>query len=207
MATSPTSPAQPGVPPNLTLRERKKMLVMETIQRTALDLFDERGFGNVTIEEVAAAAGVSPSTVYRLFGSKDRLVTYDEFDRLMVEGFLGHLATMAPLAAARATLVDLTPVINAGGNEITRRLRYMAQEPSVMAALAAETVTSGTYLGQLIAQSPGAPADATQAALIGPILAVTLVTALQLWYQGGCAESYAQVVARCLDLLESGLQA
>ncbi|HEY7594201.1 MAG TPA: helix-turn-helix domain-containing protein, partial [Actinophytocola sp.] len=40
---------------------------MRTIQEQALDLFDARGFDAVTIEEIAAAAEVSPSSVYRYF--------------------------------------------------------------------------------------------------------------------------------------------
>jgi AcrR family transcriptional regulator len=202
--TSPATPAEPGVPPNLTLRERKKQLVMETIQCTALDLFDARGFGHVTIEEVAAAAGVSASTVYRLFGSKDRLITYDEYDRVIIETFLRHLATQAPLPAARATLADMTPLIDAGRRDIVRRLRYMADEPSVLTAVAAETVTSGGYLGELMAAVPGSSLSAEEAALIGPVLAVTMVTALQLWRASEFAEDYVDILDRCFDLLERG---
>jgi AcrR family transcriptional regulator len=52
---------------------------MRTIQERALDLFDERGFDRVTIEEIAAAE-VSPSSVYRYFGTKEGLIVADEFD-------------------------------------------------------------------------------------------------------------------------------
>src|SRR2546421_7188052 len=62
------------------LRERWRINAMRTIQEQALDLFDARGFGDVTIEEIAAAAEVSPSSVYRYFGTKEGLVVADEFD-------------------------------------------------------------------------------------------------------------------------------
>ena len=53
---------------------------MRTIQEKALDLFDERGSNAVTMEEIAAAAEVSPSSVYRYFGTKEGLIVADEFD-------------------------------------------------------------------------------------------------------------------------------
>ena len=48
------------------LRERKRHAAMRHIQRTALDLFDERGFQQVSVEQIAETAEVSPSSVYRL---------------------------------------------------------------------------------------------------------------------------------------------
>ncbi|MEV4239107.1 helix-turn-helix domain-containing protein [Nocardia sp. NPDC049737] len=48
-----------------TAWERRKIEVMSRIQRVALDLFYGHGYRNVTVERVAVAAGVSPSSVYR----------------------------------------------------------------------------------------------------------------------------------------------
>src|SRR6187431_1014357 len=67
------------------LRERRRRGAMRTIQERALDLFDERGFDAVTIEEIAAAAEVSPSSVYRYFGTKEGLIVADEFDTMSQE--------------------------------------------------------------------------------------------------------------------------
>ncbi|KAB8194628.1 TetR family transcriptional regulator [Nonomuraea phyllanthi] len=68
------------------LRERWRLKAMRTIQERALDLFDEKGFTAVTIEEIAAAAEVSPSSVYRFFGTKEGIVVADvEFDSMSPE--------------------------------------------------------------------------------------------------------------------------
>ena len=43
------------------------------IQETALDLFDREGFENVSVEEIAQAAGCSVGNIYHYFKSKDEL--------------------------------------------------------------------------------------------------------------------------------------
>ncbi|NTV39112.1 MAG: helix-turn-helix transcriptional regulator, partial [Demequinaceae bacterium] len=45
---------------------------MERIQTVALALFEQHGFGPVTIERIAHEADVSPSSVYRYFGTKEQ---------------------------------------------------------------------------------------------------------------------------------------
>ncbi|MFG1947816.1 TetR/AcrR family transcriptional regulator [Nonomuraea sp. NPDC048826] len=56
------------------LRERKKRQTRQRISDTAVALFVERGFEQVTIAEVAAAAEVSVNTVYNYFDAKEDLV-------------------------------------------------------------------------------------------------------------------------------------
>jgi AcrR family transcriptional regulator len=56
------------------LRERKKRDTMWRIYRTALDLFAERGFDKVSVQEIADASEVSKMTVFNYFGSKEDLV-------------------------------------------------------------------------------------------------------------------------------------
>ncbi|MFD0475223.1 MerR family transcriptional regulator [Nonomuraea thailandensis] len=56
------------------LRERKKRQTRQRISEVAIGLFVERGFDDVTIAEVAAAAEVSVNTVYNYFPAKEDLV-------------------------------------------------------------------------------------------------------------------------------------
>lgn len=56
------------------LRERKKRRTRAAIVETAVALFIERGYAATTVEDVAAAAEVSPRTVFRYFTTKEDLV-------------------------------------------------------------------------------------------------------------------------------------
>ncbi|MFI9601905.1 TetR/AcrR family transcriptional regulator [Streptomyces sp. NPDC052043] len=56
------------------LRERKKRQTAMRIYRTAIELFTERGFDDVSVQQIADAADVSKMTVFNYFGSKEDLV-------------------------------------------------------------------------------------------------------------------------------------
>lgn len=57
------------------LREDKKEATRHQLIWTAVELFDERGFDNVSVAEIAEAAGVSKMTVFNYFDVKEDLVT------------------------------------------------------------------------------------------------------------------------------------
>jgi AcrR family transcriptional regulator len=62
----------------LGLRERKKIKTRQAIRREAFRLFDAHGFAATTVEQIADAAEVSPSTFFRYFPSKESLLLADD---------------------------------------------------------------------------------------------------------------------------------
>jgi AcrR family transcriptional regulator len=61
-------------------RERKKAATRQALADTALELFLERGFDQVSVREIAEAADVSTTTLFKHFPSKEALVFDDEDD-------------------------------------------------------------------------------------------------------------------------------
>ena len=57
-----------------TLREERAQDTRRRICDSARDLFTSQGFTDATIAEIAALAGVSPQTIYSVFGSKAAIV-------------------------------------------------------------------------------------------------------------------------------------
>lgn len=58
----------------MSLRERQRRQIRAEIQRAAFELFAHQGFDEVTTEQIAAAAGISPSTYFRHVRSKEDLL-------------------------------------------------------------------------------------------------------------------------------------
>lgn len=54
-------------------RKEQSQQMRSRIQQAALDLFDKEGFENVSVEQVAQAAGCSVGNIYHYFKSKDEL--------------------------------------------------------------------------------------------------------------------------------------
>src|SRR5215472_5143880 len=73
------SAPQPG--PRLGLRERKKMATRQEIGAVAMRLAVERGLENVTVEDIATAANVSPRTFNNYFSSKLEAISALGIDR------------------------------------------------------------------------------------------------------------------------------
>ncbi|GIF73461.1 TetR family transcriptional regulator [Asanoa siamensis] len=88
----------------LGLRERKKLRTRATIRAQALRLFAEKGYGETTVEQIAEAADISPSTFFRYFPSKEQLVLVDDYDPIMIRAFQEQPADVPVLTALRRSM-------------------------------------------------------------------------------------------------------
>src|ERR1035438_9725222 len=84
------------------LRERKKARTRASLREHALRLFREQGYQATTVEQIAAAAEVSPSTFFRYFPTKEDVVLQDDLDVRMLEALERQPADLGPVAALRA---------------------------------------------------------------------------------------------------------
>ncbi|MEU8279085.1 TetR/AcrR family transcriptional regulator [Microbispora bryophytorum] len=93
----------------LGLRERKKRQTRSLISDVASGLFMQRGFDNVTVAEVAEAAGVSTKTVFNYFPRKEDLFLdrYPEAVELVTQAVRERAEGESPLAALRRLFLGM----------------------------------------------------------------------------------------------------
>jgi AcrR family transcriptional regulator len=161
------------------LRERKRHDARRVIQERALDLFDERGFAAVTIEEVAAAAEVSPSSVYRHFGTKEGLLLGDELTALGQD----ELEAAWDVADPVGSLLRLVGRFEQPADAGHRRVRYLVDEPSVRRALTAALDRAGQRVAPLLAGT--GRLGGLQARVAAHALVFGCFAAVEQWHTDG----------------------
>lgn len=174
-----STPAR-DTPPRLGLRERKKLKTRAAIRDHALRLIRDQGYGATTVEQIADAAEVSPSTFFRYFPTKEEAVLYDPYDPLMIDAFRAQPADLTPLQAMRGALQDVFAQFPRDELEQTQSLlALMLTEPPLRDRLLAELAKSVELLAELVAERVGrSPHDLAVRTFAGAVVGTTLAVLL-----------------------------
>lgn len=145
------SSEEPAAPRGL--RERKKERTRRTIRVEAFRLFHEQGYGETTVEQIAAAAEVSPSTFFRYFPSKEQLVVADDLDAALIREMRAQPRGLSPYHAFRnamsAAFAGLTPEEMAFEQE---RQALLYHVPELRAAIGREFERGIDMIAELLAE-------------------------------------------------------
>jgi AcrR family transcriptional regulator len=138
----------PNTPPRIGLRERKKLKTRAAIREHALRLIRAQGYAATTVEQIAAAAEVSPSTFFRYFPTKEDAVLYDPYDPLLAEAFRAQPDDLRPLPALRGAIRAVSAEFPGDEAEWTRNLlALILTVPELRARFLAELARSVSVLG------------------------------------------------------------
>lgn len=169
-------------------------------------LFDEQGYDATTIEQIAAAAGVSPSTFYRYFPTKEDVVVQDEYDPMIIGVFQSQPEGVAPIDALRATLTELFGQFTAEDMQrIHHRVELIYSVPALQARQIRQTVATERMICDLVAARAGRdPAD-LEVRNFAATLVAAWVTAITAWSEKGGQGNLLDYMDRCLTHLEAGV--
>jgi AcrR family transcriptional regulator len=192
-------------PPVQGLRERKKVKTRAGIQRHALRLFRERGYEATTVEQIAEAAEVSPSTFFRYFPTKEDVVLYDPFDPVLIAAFQAQPPELTPMQAIREALhVTFTAMSGEDTAEQWERGKLMLSIPDVRMRAFNDFLKTAQHLAELVASRLGRRSDD----LAVHTFVGSVIGALMAAFLAGLNNPNADVVVlmdESLRLLESGL--
>jgi AcrR family transcriptional regulator len=188
------------------LRERKKIETLHRLQEEALRLFDEQGYDATTIEQIAAAAGVSPSTFYRYFPTKEDVVVQDEYDPLIVNVFESQSADDAPLDALRTVLrVLFAEFTEQDVERVRRRVRLIFAVPALRARQVQQTTATEALLARMVAERTGRAPDELEIRHFTALIVTSWTVAISAWAEtDGGKDELAAMLDRCLAHLEAG---
>lgn len=190
-------------PPPTDGRAARRVLAMRRAQAAALDLIEAHGFDAVTIESVAARAGVAPATIYRNFGTKERLVLWDEYDPMLFEAIRERLPTASLRAATlEGAVAALGAIYTEDAARIRRRAKIITTHPALMAATSADRAALTGGLAALFLEAR-ACRDALAAEVVAGALVVALEAGVRAWVGEGDDVPLARTLRRAFRRLDT----
>jgi AcrR family transcriptional regulator len=197
----------PGAPEQLGLRERKKLRTKAQLAEAALRLFSERGFEEVTIEDIAAEVEVSPRTFFRYFASKEDVLflDLDASFTLILEALAERPAGEPDAVALREAVLSMARRPEVDSGEALERASVIMRTPSLLAHAAGRQTAWETALARTLAERRG---SASEPDLEDRVLAACAIAALRIasgvWIEDGGTGSLPDLVEEALGRLEAG---
>jgi len=200
-----TSALPPESRLDVSLRERKKARTRAAIQHQALVLFRERGYDATTIEQIAQAAEVAVSTVFRYFPAKEDLVLTDDYDPLFIEAFRAQPPGLEPIEAIRRSLRSALSGLTADEvADMRSRATLALAVPALRAAMLDQLAQAIGLITDMVARQAGRSRDDYAVhTLAGAIIGV-LISAEFYWVEHPDSDLPA-LLDEALAHLKSGL--
>ncbi|MBM7567575.1 TetR family transcriptional regulator [Paenibacillus sacheonensis] len=198
------SPENPE-PAKLGLREKKKMKTRRTLQQQGMRLFREYGYAATTIEQIAEASEISPSTFFRYFPTKEALVLEDNDDELLIESFRKQPAGISLIQAFRAAAKEgFAGMTREEQTSLAERMALTMSVPELRAASLIHMNDTLLLIAELAADRLDRPRDDFEVMMFaGTIMGAMMAVQLHCFEHPD--EDFTAVTDRALALYEKGV--
>ena len=191
----------------VSLREKHTTETRQRILDVAIDLFIAQGFAATTVDEIAAAADVSPRTFFRYFPTKEALIFHD------LEARLEQLTTWiaerpADEPAFRSLLHVLCRTVDDavdGGPERRELIVTLVRERPALQNYQRTTIHDHTerQVTTLLAERAGLPPDDLGIRVLVATMGACCDIALREWSEQGATGAFAPVFLATLRACSS----
>jgi AcrR family transcriptional regulator len=185
------------------LRELGKSAIRAEVVQRAMVLLDQRGFDHTTVEEIAAAVGISPRSFFRYFATKEDLVVSEitPLGRLVEDALLGRPEDEAPWDSLRASLAPLVRTAENDPDNVLRSTRVALSTTALRARTLERHAAWAASLSPIIARRMTAPKrHVTMAAdALAQSALACLYVATVAWVASDGADSYEELLDEAFD--------
>jgi AcrR family transcriptional regulator len=201
--------------PPASLRERKKLATRHELRRVTLRLVAERGFSNVTVEEIAEAANVSPRTFFNYFPSKEAALfgadpALKDATRDAIVGQLPGEPVVTVLRSVMTTqarrVADEFAELGGDPVEWLGRMRAARTDPQLHAVHGAQMAALERSLAEAIAQRLGTDVERDPyPGLLAAMATGVFRSSMSFWAAAGGTVPLDRVVDLAFAAIASGL--
>jgi AcrR family transcriptional regulator len=191
------------------LRERKKTKTRSDIIKAATKLFVSKGFDQTTMDDIATAAEVSRSTLFRYFGNKEAMVFPHQDERLgiFIEIVSERPNDESPFETVRRGLLHLAEVFHSTREEMAVQHKIVTSSPHLQAReLAFYDEWERAIRIAVVDPYSGSAEQANRAKVACSAIFATVRTAMTEWLEDGCRENLVEKAQRVLNFMEEGLE-
>ncbi|MBD0745352.1 TetR/AcrR family transcriptional regulator [Streptomyces sp. CBMA152] len=192
--------------PQLGLRERKKLKTRIAIRRATYELIASQGYEATTVEQIAEAAEVSPSTVFRYFPTKEDIVLTDEFDPLMVAELRARPADEPVLESLRhVVLMGVRLALEHDPEEMYQRTRLLVEVPVLRARMMQSISVTCGMVCEVLAERTGRGAADLEVRVYSMAVLGALHETTVYWAEHDHEDDLVDLVNRALDTVRDGM--
>lgn len=168
------------------LRERKKQKTKASIQREALRLFKKHGYDETTIEDIAEAAEISPSTFFNYFPTKEDVVIYDEYDPQVFAALTEDVEGESLAQSIKRVIAMLGDMLEGDRDDIYERAKLSVEVPELRARIWEELEKARDLFVSVLARRTGRDSSDFEIRVISmALVAVAFEASLEWVKQGG----------------------
>jgi AcrR family transcriptional regulator len=189
------------------LREVKRERTRRLIADKAFELFSDHGFGRTTVEQIAAAAEVGPSTLYRYFPTKEALVLeFVDFCLADAVSWFREQPAMELPDGLQAVVERVLEQLETNPDRIRAVFELAEQSGSVSAHLNELIWRFRTDLAdELVRRLPGDPRRAEFVAALSAGIAMNIIeTVVRVWVDDPTPTDAKVLARQAMHLLRTG---
>jgi AcrR family transcriptional regulator len=195
------------------LRERKRRETRAALSLAGLRLCFQRGWENVTVDDIAADANVSPRTFRNYFSTKAEAVAAGHLERLLrVADELRTRPASEPIwtAIANSVAAQFQPPVQksealADAKRWQERIRFVLTEPAIQGEVLKAAAAAQVELAEAIAERSGAPRGKDLHSQVMAAVAVAIIgTVMDRWLRDGPSGPILPLLCEAFRLAAAG---